>query len=147
MNTDLNMEDRNESYCKMVMDELFGGSGDDSGDNNKAKDRGSNEQIKEVKFDGNNVVTNLASFEEGPQLVMKDNRMWKMKTICSSHNHDLDPATSMFMVGHRNITPSMKRVLKANDICEIRPCKSIKMLEVQASGLENLSHMSKDCLS
>ncbi|KAF2306323.1 hypothetical protein GH714_016436 [Hevea brasiliensis] len=51
----------------------------------------------------------------------------------------------MFMRGHRKLTLNMKRVLEANDICGIRPSKSIRMLEVEVGGLENLSCLAKDC--
>ncbi|KAF2316219.1 hypothetical protein GH714_041560 [Hevea brasiliensis] len=71
--------------------------------------------------------------------------MWQITKIISEHNHDMDPSMSRFMDGHGKITPNMKRVLEANDICGIRPCKSIRMPEVKVSGLENLSCMPKDC--
>jgi len=76
--------------------------------------------------------------------ILRDNGLWEVTKIISEHNHELDPSTSRFMVGHRKITPNMKRVLEANDICGIRPCKSIMMLEVQAGGPENLSCIPKD---
>ncbi|KAF2292407.1 hypothetical protein GH714_022030 [Hevea brasiliensis] len=61
------------------------------------------------------------------------------------HNHDLEPSMCWFMRGHRKLTPNMKRVLEANDICGIRPSKSIRMLEVEVGGPENLSCLAKDC--
>ncbi|KAF2288837.1 hypothetical protein GH714_016489 [Hevea brasiliensis] len=77
--------------------------------------------------------------------ILKDNGMWQVTKIISEHNHDMDPLMSRFMAGHRKITPNLKRILKANDICGIRPCKSIRILEVQVGGTENLICMPKDC--
>ncbi|XP_057990542.1 protein FAR-RED IMPAIRED RESPONSE 1-like [Hevea brasiliensis] len=44
-----------------------------------------------------------------------------------------------------SLNMDMKRRLEANDIAGIRPAKSIRLLEVQADGPENLSCLSKDC--
>ncbi|XP_073121771.1 protein FAR1-RELATED SEQUENCE 5-like [Henckelia pumila] len=39
----------------------------------------------------------------------------------------------------------MKRQLEAKDIAGLRPCKNIRLLEVQAGGPENLGCLPKDC--
>ncbi|KAF2308214.1 hypothetical protein GH714_036956 [Hevea brasiliensis] len=108
----------------------------------------------ELNFDVNSTLSNRSTVEDGPQPGMwfssVDNLYEFYKTTCqvtkiiSEHDHDMDPLMSRFMVGHRKITPNMKRVLEAH-ICGIRPCNSIRMLEVQAGGPENLSCMPKDC--
>ncbi|KAF2283941.1 hypothetical protein GH714_017430 [Hevea brasiliensis] len=71
--------------------------------------------------------------------------MWQISKVISSHNHELEPSMSRLMVAHRSLNMDMKRRLEANDIAGIRPAKSIRLLEVQAGGPENLSCLSKDC--
>ncbi|KAF2305092.1 hypothetical protein GH714_001746 [Hevea brasiliensis] len=71
--------------------------------------------------------------------------MWQISKVISSHNHELEPSMSRLMVAHRSLNMDMKRRLEVNDIAGIRPAKSIRLLEVQAGGPENLSCLSKEC--
>lgn len=48
------------------------------------------------------------------------------------------------MPAHRMVTVGMKRQLEANDIAGIRPRKSIRMLEVQVGGPDNLGCLPRD---
>ncbi|XP_058006625.1 protein FAR-RED IMPAIRED RESPONSE 1-like [Hevea brasiliensis] len=77
--------------------------------------------------------------------ILRENGMWQISKVISSHNHELEPSMSRLMVAHRSLNMDMKRRLEANDIAGIRPGKSIRLLEVQAGGPENLSCLSKDC--
>ncbi|XP_058008226.1 protein FAR-RED IMPAIRED RESPONSE 1-like [Hevea brasiliensis] len=77
--------------------------------------------------------------------ILRENGMWQISKVISSHNHELEPSMSRLMVAHRSLNMDMKRRLEANDIAGIRPAKSIRLLEVQACGPENLSCLSKDC--
>ncbi|KAH6792035.1 hypothetical protein C2S52_002512 [Perilla frutescens var. hirtella] len=49
------------------------------------------------------------------------------------------------MPAHRSISVQMKRQLEANDRAGLRPCKSIRLLEVQSGGPNNLGCLPKDC--
>ncbi|XP_057990594.1 protein FAR1-RELATED SEQUENCE 5-like [Hevea brasiliensis] len=77
--------------------------------------------------------------------ILRENGMWQISKVISSHNHELEPSMSRLMVAHRSLNMDMKRRLEANDIAGISPAKSIRLLEVQAGGPENLSCLSKDC--
>ncbi|XP_031264165.1 protein FAR1-RELATED SEQUENCE 2-like [Pistacia vera] len=48
------------------------------------------------------------------------------------------------MARHKNLNPEVRRNREANDIAGFRPCKNIRLLEVQFGGLENLTWLSKD---
>ncbi|XP_050212818.2 protein FAR-RED IMPAIRED RESPONSE 1-like [Mercurialis annua] len=52
---------------------------------------------------------------------------------------------SCLMVGHRSLTINLKRQLEANDIAGVRPSKSVRMLQVQAGGPNNIGCLPKDC--
>ncbi|KAL8533220.1 hypothetical protein ACS0TY_009459 [Phlomoides rotata] len=39
----------------------------------------------------------------------------------------------------------MKRQLEANDIAGIRPCKNVRICEVQSGGPQNLGCLPRDC--
>ncbi|XP_021673133.2 protein FAR-RED IMPAIRED RESPONSE 1-like [Hevea brasiliensis] len=77
--------------------------------------------------------------------ILRENGMWQISKVISSHNHELEPSMSRLMVAHRSLNMDMKRRLEANDIAGIRPAKSIRLLEVQSGGPKNLSCLSKDC--
>ncbi|XP_059310329.1 protein FAR1-RELATED SEQUENCE 8-like [Lycium ferocissimum] len=70
---------------------------------------------------------------------------WRVNKLVGDHNHPLDPKLSRFMPSHRDVSNSLKRHLVAHDIVGIRPSKSIRLLEVQAGGPENLRCTPKDC--
>ncbi|XP_021650555.2 protein FAR1-RELATED SEQUENCE 5-like [Hevea brasiliensis] len=76
--------------------------------------------------------------------ILRENGMWQISKVISSHNHELEVSMSRLMVAHRSLNMDMKR-LEANDIAGMRPAKSIRLLEVQAGGPENLNCLSKDC--
>ena len=48
------------------------------------------------------------------------------------------------MLAHRKLNPSIKRTLEAFDITGIRPCKSMRMVQVQSGGPANVGCLSKD---
>lgn len=61
----------------------------------------------------------IAILKDGVWLVSKDN-----------HNHELDPDMCKLMTSHRNLSIEMKKHLEASNIAEIRPCQSIRLIEV-----------------
>ncbi|GFP97773.1 protein far-red impaired response 1 [Phtheirospermum japonicum] len=71
--------------------------------------------------------------------------VWTVTRVFNNHNHALDPKMTRMMPSPRNLTLEMKRTLEANDIAGIRPSKSIRMLEVQKGGPNNLGCLPKDC--
>ncbi|WMV48911.1 hypothetical protein MTR67_042296, partial [Solanum verrucosum] len=62
----------------------------------------------------------------------------KCRVNCVEHNHDLQPSLSHFFDCHRKISKTLKRNLESHDIIEIRPAKSIRLLEVQAGGPDRI---------
>ncbi|KAK9157430.1 hypothetical protein Scep_004004 [Stephania cephalantha] len=70
--------------------------------------------------------------------VRQGDNCWSVSKVVVEHNHELIPNLSRFMRGHRTMSVHMKHQLDANDIASIRPCKSIRMLQVQSGGPENL---------
>ncbi|KAF3637329.1 hypothetical protein FXO38_23753 [Capsicum annuum] len=64
-------------------------------------------------------------------------------TVILEHNHELDPTLSCFL--HRKLSRTLKRSLIAHDIAGLRPSKSIRLLKVEAGGLERMRFTSKDC--
>ncbi|XP_059295586.1 protein FAR1-RELATED SEQUENCE 5-like [Lycium ferocissimum] len=76
---------------------------------------------------------------------MKRDGSWMVIKVCRDHNHKLDSSLSWQMVGHRYINKSVKRMLEANDRAGLRPCKSVRLLEVQSGGPENMGCTLKDC--
>ncbi|KAK9092746.1 hypothetical protein Syun_027657 [Stephania yunnanensis] len=64
--------------------------------------------------------------------VRQGDNCWSVSKVVVEHNHELIPNLSRFMRGHRKMSMHVKRQLDANDIAGIRPCKSIRMLQVQS---------------
>ncbi|KAF2292177.1 hypothetical protein GH714_014948 [Hevea brasiliensis] len=62
--------------------------------------------------------------------ILRENGMWQISKVISSHNHELEPSMSRLMVAHRSMNMDMKRRLEANDIAGIRPAKSIRLSNV-----------------
>ncbi|KAM3357699.1 hypothetical protein P3S68_020630 [Capsicum galapagoense] len=58
--------------------------------------------------------------------------------IILEHNHELEPALSYFFPCHKKLRRTVKRSLVAHDITGLRPSKSIRLLEVEAGGLERM---------
>ncbi|KAK9092358.1 hypothetical protein Syun_027269 [Stephania yunnanensis] len=77
--------------------------------------------------------------------VRQGDNCWSVSKVVVEHNHELILNLSCFMRGHRKMSMHMKRQLDANDIAGIRPCKSIRMLQVQSGGPENLGCTPRDC--
>ncbi|WMV43628.1 hypothetical protein MTR67_037013 [Solanum verrucosum] len=65
--------------------------------------------------------------------------------VTTEHNHELQPSLTRFFGCHRKISKTLKRKLEAYDIAGIRPAKSIRLLEVQAGGLDKMGCTPKDC--
>ncbi|XP_060202792.1 protein FAR1-RELATED SEQUENCE 5-like [Lycium barbarum] len=78
-------------------------------------------------------------------VVMVDGSSWRVTRVESEYNHVLDARLSRFMPSHREMSRSLKRQLVAHDIACLRPSKSIRLLEVEAGGPENLGCTPKDC--
>ncbi|XP_059306177.1 protein FAR-RED IMPAIRED RESPONSE 1-like [Lycium ferocissimum] len=78
-------------------------------------------------------------------VMMVDGSSWRVTRVESEHNHVLDARLSRFMPSHREMSRSLKRQLVAHDIAGLRPSKSIRLLEVEAGGPENLGCTPKDC--
>ncbi|WMV18252.1 hypothetical protein MTR67_011637 [Solanum verrucosum] len=69
----------------------------------------------------------------------------RVTSVTSEHNHDLQPSLSCFFSCHGKISKALKRSLEAHDIAGIRPAKRIRLLEVQAGGLDKMGCTPKDC--
>ena len=63
----------------------------------------------------------------------------------TKHNHDLQPSLSHIFGCHWKISKALKWNLEAHDIAGIRPAKSIKLFEVQASSSDKMGCTPKDC--
>ncbi|KAL6517501.1 hypothetical protein OROMI_033202 [Orobanche minor] len=74
-----------------------------------------------------------------------DTGYWTVTKVESVHNHDLDPTFSVCMAPHRLISINTKRQLEKNDVSGLRPCQTIKLLQVEAGGSRNLGCTPKDC--
>ncbi|KAL8548964.1 hypothetical protein ACS0TY_008015 [Phlomoides rotata] len=74
-----------------------------------------------------------------------DDESWIVTKMVNEHNHEIDPSFSPLMVAHRQLHIHIRRQLEANDIAGIRPCKNIRLLEVQSGGPKNLGCLPKDC--
>ncbi|KAL8524566.1 hypothetical protein ACS0TY_014240 [Phlomoides rotata] len=74
-----------------------------------------------------------------------DDESWIVTKMVNEHNHEIDPSFSPLMAAHRQLHIHIRRQLEANDIVGLRPCKNIRLLEVQSGGPENLSCLPKDC--
>ncbi|XP_059310744.1 protein FAR1-RELATED SEQUENCE 6-like [Lycium ferocissimum] len=77
-------------------------------------------------------------------IMMVDGSSWRVTRVESEHNHVLDARLSRFMPSHREMSRRLKRQLVAHDIAGLRPSKSIRVLEVEAGGPENLGCTPKD---
>ncbi|KAK9160123.1 hypothetical protein Syun_006464 [Stephania yunnanensis] len=67
--------------------------------------------------------------------VRQGDNCWSVSKVVVEHNHELIPNLSRFMRGHRKMSVHMKRQLDANGIAGIKPCKSIRMLQIQSDIL------------
>ncbi|KAL8546642.1 hypothetical protein ACS0TY_006386 [Phlomoides rotata] len=65
--------------------------------------------------------------------------------MMTEHNHEIDPTFSPLMPAHRQLNVHMKIQLEVNDITCIRPCKHVKICEVQSGGPQNLGCLPRDC--
>ncbi|KAK9084499.1 hypothetical protein Syun_031498 [Stephania yunnanensis] len=70
--------------------------------------------------------------------VRQGDSCWSVSEVVVEHNRELIPNLSRFMRGRRKMNVHMKRQIDANDIAGIMPFKSIRMLQVQSGGPENL---------
>ncbi|XP_060182171.1 protein FAR1-RELATED SEQUENCE 8-like [Lycium barbarum] len=77
--------------------------------------------------------------------ILMHNGSWSVSKVNRVHNHRFYYGLSRFMPSHRDVSKSLKRHLVAHDIAGLRPSKSIRLLEVQAGGPENLRCTPKDC--
>ncbi|XP_075107217.1 protein FAR-RED IMPAIRED RESPONSE 1-like [Nicotiana tabacum] len=77
--------------------------------------------------------------------ILKENGSLRVSKVVKKHNHQLEPALSRLMAGHRSLSKSLKRALIAKDIAGLRPSKNIRVVEVLAGGPENLGCTPKDC--
>ncbi|KAL8473300.1 hypothetical protein ACS0TY_030219 [Phlomoides rotata] len=77
--------------------------------------------------------------------IRKDDGLWVISKTVTEHNHDLDPTMSILMPTHRKIDVHMKRLLKANDIADIRLSKNICLCEVQAGDPDKIGCIPRDC--
>ncbi|KAL8547964.1 hypothetical protein ACS0TY_007308 [Phlomoides rotata] len=77
--------------------------------------------------------------------IRHDNGSWIILKMVTEHNHEIDPTFSPLMPAHRQLNVHMKRQLEANDIAGIRPCKNVRICEVQSGGPQNLGCLPRDC--
>ncbi|XP_075089922.1 protein FAR1-RELATED SEQUENCE 5-like [Nicotiana tabacum] len=77
--------------------------------------------------------------------ILEENVSWRVSKVVKKHNHQLEPALSRLMAGHRSLSKFLKRALIAKDIAGLRPSKNIRVTEVLAGGPENLGCTPKDC--
>ncbi|KAL8463993.1 hypothetical protein ACS0TY_033797 [Phlomoides rotata] len=73
------------------------------------------------------------------------NGSWIISKMVTEHNHEIDPTFSPLMPAHRHVNVHMKRQLEVNDIAGIRPCKNMRICEVQSGGPQNLGCFRRDC--
>ena len=69
--------------------------------------------------------------------------VWVISSIKNEHNHDLNLDISILMPAHSKLNPNVKRMLEAFDIAGIRPCKSVRMVQVQSGGPVNVGCLLK----
>ncbi|KAL8481087.1 hypothetical protein ACS0TY_027572 [Phlomoides rotata] len=74
-----------------------------------------------------------------------DDESWTVTKMVTEHNHEIDSSFSPLMPTHKHLSVHMKRQLEANDIARIRPCKNVRLCEVQKCGPGNLGCLPKDC--
>ncbi|XP_057994419.1 protein FAR-RED IMPAIRED RESPONSE 1-like [Hevea brasiliensis] len=147
------MEVTNEIIRKRVVADIFRCSEDDSIFNEE--DDTVDEDTVRNENSMNADIEEVSSMDDGLHIFYQgdDEDVKGIDMSETTMNEDEGPrpgmwfpsVDNMFMRGHRKLTLNMKRVLEANDICGIRPSKSIRMLEVEVGGLENLSCLAKDC--
>ncbi|KAL8476827.1 hypothetical protein ACS0TY_029215 [Phlomoides rotata] len=77
--------------------------------------------------------------------IRQDNGSWIISKMVTEHNHEIDPTFSPLMPAHMQLNVHMKRQLEANDIAGIRPCKNMRICEVQSGGPQNLGCLPRDC--
>lgn len=77
--------------------------------------------------------TNMISCPAHLNIVRRE-RAWVISLIKNKYNHELIPNMSRLMAAHKNLSPSIKQNLIANDIVGIRPYKSVRLLKVQCGG-------------
>ncbi|KAL8498392.1 hypothetical protein ACS0TY_021638 [Phlomoides rotata] len=71
---------------------------------------------------------------------------WLVSSMEKEDNHEIDPAFSPLMPANRQVNDvHMRRQLEANNIVGIRPCKNVRLCEVQSGGPQNLGCLPKDC--
>nr|XP_016462421.1 PREDICTED: protein FAR-RED IMPAIRED RESPONSE 1-like [Nicotiana tabacum] len=76
--------------------------------------------------------------------ILEENGSWRISKVVKKHNHQLEPALSRLMAGHKSLSKSLTRALPAKNIVGLRPSKNIRVAEVLASGPENLGCTPKD---
>ncbi|KAL8492845.1 hypothetical protein ACS0TY_024153 [Phlomoides rotata] len=76
--------------------------------------------------------------------IRHDNGSCVISKMVTEHNHQIDPTFSPLMPAHRQLNVHMKRQLEANDIAGIRPCKNVRICEVQSGGPQNLGCLPMD---
>ncbi|KAL8551928.1 hypothetical protein ACS0TY_000829 [Phlomoides rotata] len=74
-----------------------------------------------------------------------DDESWIVTKMVNEHNHEIDPSFSPLMAAHRQLHIHIRMQLETTDIAGIRPCKNIRLLEVQSGGPGNLGCLPKDC--
>ncbi|XP_058006852.1 protein FAR-RED IMPAIRED RESPONSE 1-like [Hevea brasiliensis] len=100
-------------------------------------------------------IKQLVAIKEGKQLVrnhqkdklsakinaiLRENGMWQISKVISSHNHELEPSMSRFMVAHRSLNMDMKRRLED---CETS-LKRKRRLRLGDGDLEAISKLYED---
>ncbi|XP_019259969.1 PREDICTED: protein FAR-RED IMPAIRED RESPONSE 1-like [Nicotiana attenuata] len=93
----------------------------------------------------NKLVTKRRNCHARINGILEENGPWRVSKVVKKRNHQLDPALSRLMTGHRSLSKSLKRTLAAKDIVGLRPSKNIRVAEVLAGGPENLGCTPKDC--
>ncbi|KAL8516514.1 hypothetical protein ACS0TY_014961 [Phlomoides rotata] len=76
--------------------------------------------------------------------IRHDNGSWIISKMVTEHNHEIDPTFSPLISAHRHVNVHMKRILEANDIAGIMPCKNVRICEVQSGGPQNLRYLPRD---
>ncbi|KAL8484125.1 hypothetical protein ACS0TY_026719 [Phlomoides rotata] len=78
-------------------------------------------------------------------VIRHDNGSSIISKMVTENNHEIDQTFSPLMPAHRQLNVHMKRQLEANDITCIRPCKNVRICEVQSGSPQNLGCLPRDC--
>nr|XP_009628426.1 protein FAR-RED IMPAIRED RESPONSE 1-like [Nicotiana tomentosiformis] len=117
---------------------------DNDDDNYYLEEEGEGGEDKKMK-PRNKHVTKKRNCRAKINKILEENGSQRISKVVKKYNHQLEPALSRLMDGHKSLSNSLKRALIAKDIVGLRPSKNIRVAEVLAGGPDNLGYTLKDC--